>query len=44
MKGLASEWVRQGGDVKFEAIEGSGHLPMLDKPERFLQIVISFLE
>lgn len=44
LKKLREEWVDAGGDVEFAEVEGSGHLPMLDGAERWLDAVLKFLE
>ena len=44
MNELREDWVRQGGDVKFAEIKGSGHIPVLDGANRWLEAVVAFLE
>lgn len=41
MKDMAEEYGRGGG--KYEIIEGAGHLPMVEKPEKFAKVVNGFL-
>ncbi|PWN29928.1 alpha/beta-hydrolase [Jaminaea rosea] len=48
-KGLAAlaEKVKEaqsGATVAFQAIEGASHLPMLDRPEKWCDVVLRFLE
>ena len=44
MECLRTDWVREGGHVEFVVIEGSGHLPMLDNPQRFSHVILNFLD
>lgn len=41
---LREEWVEKGGDVRFESVNGAGHLPMVDRPEGWLDVVGRFLQ
>ena len=43
MKGLADKLKGEGVDVEFEVVLGSGHLPMVDEPRAWLDIVDKFL-
>lgn len=41
MKEMAKSYGENG--ARYEVIEGAGHLPMVEKPERFAEVVTSFL-
>jgi pimeloyl-ACP methyl ester carboxylesterase len=44
LKLLKFEWLMAGGQVKFAPVSGSGHLPILDGADKWLEAVIEFLE
>lgn len=40
---LQQVWQGEGGDVKFASVAGAGHLPMLDGADRWVEIILQFL-
>ena len=44
LRKLQEEWESLGGDVKFAQVDGAGHLPMMDKPDEWLEVISAFLE
>lgn len=43
MKKVAEEWSIKGGVVRYEEVKGAGHLPMVDRTDAWLAIVVDFL-
>ncbi|QSS49173.1 hypothetical protein I7I53_09457 [Histoplasma capsulatum var. duboisii H88] len=42
MRGMVG-MMRKGSAVEFLVVEGAGHLPMVERPERFAELVSGFL-
>ena len=41
--GVAAQWVALLPDAQLHVIDGAGHLPLVDRPEEFVEVVRDFL-